>query len=66
MEFEYKGTTYYLEWDSIEEVYVTDEDGNDVPYDYGLYSEAERLVMDEHVGQAEMTMDMAKDAAMGL
>ena len=66
MEFEYEGSTYYLEWDSPEEIYVTDEDGIDIPYDYGLYSEAEELVLDDYIGRAEMMMDMAKDAAMGL
>jgi hypothetical protein len=66
MEFEYEGKTFWVEWESHEEIYVTDSDGNDVEYDYGLYAEAASLVMDEYVGIADMMIDMAKDEAMGL
>lgn len=66
MEFEYNGKTYWVEWESVEDFSVSDEDGNDVECDDGLYAEAEDIVLNEYIGQADMMMDMAKDAAMGL
>lgn len=61
MDFEFNGTTYHVEWDSIEEIYITDDEGNDVEYNYELYVEAESIVRDHYICQAEMMMDAARD-----
>ena len=60
MEWEYEGKTYWLEWDSYEEVYVTDEDDNDVE-DLDVLSAAYQEVMEWYVGQAEARYDMLMD-----
>lgn len=57
MELEWGDKTYYIEWDSFEEVYVTDEDGNDVPYEYELYERAYRLVWEHYYESAQMMME---------
>ena len=65
MEWEYNGKTYWLEWYSHEEVFVTDEDGNDIE-DHDVMEAAYQEVWDWYVGRAEMMMDMARDQEMGL
>lgn len=57
MELEHNGKTYIVEWDSYEEVYVSDEDGNDVPYDYELYEKAYYMVWEHYVDAADMLHD---------
>ncbi len=65
MEFEFNGKTYWVEWESMSEYNVSDEDGNDIDDD-DVLAEAEEIVREEYIGQAEWAMDAAKDAAMGL
>ena len=64
MELEFNGKLYWVEWDSLEEIDISDEDGNDVEYNYELYCAAEELVRDHYIGRAEMMMDMARDQEM--
>ncbi len=65
MEFEFNGKTYWVEWESMSEYNVSDEAGNDIDDD-DILAEAEEIVREEYIGQAEWAMDAAKDAAMGL
>ncbi len=57
MEWEYNGVTYWLDWYAHDEVYLLDEDGNDVTDDV-VYRAACDEVWDYYVGQAEMRHDM--------
>jgi len=63
MELKWGNKTYCVEWDSIEEVYIFDEDGNDVPYDYELYLEAEQMVREHYVAAADFARDRLRERA---